>query len=182
VECKFSNITIKTYAKTYLIKQLFTNFLIYVKLRLVLDALSSVSKHKKTMSYRMCQKLSSKLLIISSLNIDGFYRFVTDLQILVCSSLSPSSESLRICSHKTAEYACISLCACSGIFIFMYSPQITLLRYLTLPNWCRILHFYYIVPISPLMHCPSLLRVVQRFRPGLEFYFGLIADNNIAML
>jgi len=51
-------------------KQLFTNFLISVKFFLVLDALP-VSVN---MSYKMGQKLSSRLLLISSPNIDGFYR------------------------------------------------------------------------------------------------------------
>ena len=55
-----------------LIKQLFTNFFfISVKFCLVLDALP-VSVN---MPYRMGQKLSSRLLLISAPNIDGFYRF-----------------------------------------------------------------------------------------------------------
>jgi len=38
---------------------------------------TGVCKHKKTiLSYKMGQKLSSKLLFISPLNIDGFYRFL----------------------------------------------------------------------------------------------------------
>ena len=74
VKYKFSKIivrTINTYAKTYLIIQLFTNFLISVKFCLVLDALA-VSVN---MPCRMGQKLSSRLLLIYSPNIDGFYRF-----------------------------------------------------------------------------------------------------------
>jgi len=55
-----------------LIKQLFTNFFfISVKFCLFLDALS-VSVN---MPYRMGQKLSFRILLISSPNIDGFYRF-----------------------------------------------------------------------------------------------------------
>jgi len=68
---KITVITINTYAKTYLIKQLFTNFLILVKFCLVLAVLA-VSVN---IPYRMGQKLSSRLLLISSPNIDGFYRF-----------------------------------------------------------------------------------------------------------
>jgi len=48
------------YAKTYLIKQLFTYFLIKVKFCLVIDTLL-VSVN---VSYRMGQKLISKLLFI----------------------------------------------------------------------------------------------------------------------
>ena len=54
-----------------LIEQLFTNFLISVKLDLVLDTLPM----SVNMPYRMGQKLSFRLLLIFSPNIDGFYRF-----------------------------------------------------------------------------------------------------------
>jgi len=54
------------YAKTYLIKQFFLLIFLF-KLN------CGVCKHKMTiLSYRIGPKLSSKLLFVSSLNIDGF--------------------------------------------------------------------------------------------------------------
>ena len=66
----------KTCNFTYVSKHAtFTNVL---KLFSVLDKLPNVCKHKKTiLSYSMGQKLSSKLLFVSSQNIDGFCRFFT---------------------------------------------------------------------------------------------------------
>jgi len=90
----------------------FTNFLIYVKFCLVLDALPVFvnTRRRYTVVQDGPKKFSSKLLFISSQNIDGFYRFI--FQNIVTNTMCNNTYHFRKCSpvkHFSPELRCYLL-------------------------------------------------------------------------
>ena len=109
---------------------------------------SDVCKHKKTiLLLRMGQKLSSKLLFISSPNNDGFYRFYTSQGSLTsqlrCGGMfsnhfitkfpqnAPVKKKLKICKYLATIWTRV----CGLLFWATLYSEISLEYYYTSEKW-----------------------------------------------